>query len=274
MQKNTSRKKSSIEINFAHLARIFNTFLSIKMTDQYIARVEINTLYFDWHSQNKTVAFWALTRNVKSTNYIHCMTPCVLLIDANFVCAFIYFTRKTTTITTKQLLFWIYRYYVQHRTLTSMNFDNPVYRKTTEDQFSLEKNLPTRVYASSLDDEVSADCVIRCNSICPLIAYFSNRLFFSLSYKYKIVIFIRSIVFNTLFCRFISLSDTRTIEQRATQWLFVNVTRMQEFIHTKKEEAKRNTYMFISLRKVQLPYRCIENMPKNLIIKPQILHIH
>lgn len=54
----------------------------------------------------------------------------------------------------KQFLFWIYRYYIQHRTLTSMNFDNPVYRKTTEDQFSLEKNLPARVYASSIDDEV------------------------------------------------------------------------------------------------------------------------
>lgn len=53
-----------------------------------------------------------------------------------------------------QFLFWIYRYYIQHRTLTSMNFDNPVYRKTTEDQFSLEKNLPTRVYPSSIDEEV------------------------------------------------------------------------------------------------------------------------
>ncbi|XP_055304878.1 low-density lipoprotein receptor-like isoform X2 [Sitodiplosis mosellana] len=60
----------------------------------------------------------------------------------------------TILIIASVLLFWIYRYYIQHRTLTSMNFDNPVYRKTTEDQFSLEKNLPTRVYASSLDDEI------------------------------------------------------------------------------------------------------------------------
>lgn len=55
-----------------------------------------------------------------------------------------------------QILLWVYRYYIQHRTLTSMNFDNPVYRKTTEDQFSLEKNLATRVYPSSLEDDVSA----------------------------------------------------------------------------------------------------------------------
>ncbi|XP_055379228.1 putative uncharacterized protein DDB_G0282133 isoform X1 [Condylostylus longicornis] len=39
------------------------------------------------------------------------------------------------------------------RTLTSINFDNPVYRKTTEDQFSLEKNMPTRMYPSTVDDE-------------------------------------------------------------------------------------------------------------------------
>lgn len=36
-----------------------------------------------------------------------------------------------------------------------MNFDNPVYRKTTEDQFSLEKNgLPNRIYPSTVGEEV------------------------------------------------------------------------------------------------------------------------
>jgi hypothetical protein len=37
-----------------------------------------------------------------------------------------------------------------------MNFDNPVYRKTTEDQFSLEKNKPIRVYPSTVGEEVRA----------------------------------------------------------------------------------------------------------------------
>lgn len=51
----------------------------------------------------------------------------------------------------------VYRHYL-HRNMTSMNFDNPVYRKTTEDQFSLEKNAyqPPRIYPSTVGEEVRA----------------------------------------------------------------------------------------------------------------------
>lgn len=35
-----------------------------------------------------------------------------------------------------------------------MNFDNPVYRKTTEDQFSLDKPQQSRMYPSTVDEEV------------------------------------------------------------------------------------------------------------------------
>ncbi|XP_021711656.1 very low-density lipoprotein receptor isoform X3 [Aedes aegypti] len=48
--------------------------------------------------------------------------------------------------------YFVYKHHV-HRNSTSMNFDNPVYRKTTEDQFSLEKNLPNRMYPSTVGEE-------------------------------------------------------------------------------------------------------------------------
>lgn len=52
------------------------------------------------------------------------------------------------------VLYWIYRHY-RHRNIISMNFDNPVYRKTTEDQFSLEKNKfqSSRPYLSTVGEE-------------------------------------------------------------------------------------------------------------------------
>ncbi|XP_026758774.2 very low-density lipoprotein receptor isoform X5 [Galleria mellonella] len=49
----------------------------------------------------------------------------------------------------------MYRHYV-HRNVTSMNFDNPVYRKTTEDHFALEKNgyAPgSKLYPSTVGEE-------------------------------------------------------------------------------------------------------------------------
>ncbi|XP_026494784.1 very low-density lipoprotein receptor-like isoform X8 [Vanessa tameamea] len=49
----------------------------------------------------------------------------------------------------------MYRHYV-HRNVTSMNFDNPVYRKTTENQFSLEQNgyAPgSKLYPSTVGEE-------------------------------------------------------------------------------------------------------------------------
>ncbi|KAG6455252.1 hypothetical protein O3G_MSEX009116 [Manduca sexta] len=49
----------------------------------------------------------------------------------------------------------VYKHYVHHN-VTSMNFDNPVYRKTTEDQFALEKNgyAPgSKLYPSTVGEE-------------------------------------------------------------------------------------------------------------------------
>uniref|UniRef100_A0A182F8B6 Uncharacterized protein n=1 Tax=Anopheles albimanus TaxID=7167 RepID=A0A182F8B6_ANOAL len=50
---------------------------------------------------------------------------------------------------------YVYRRHL-NRNSTSMNFDNPVYRKTTEDQFSLEKNMQSRMYPSTVGEEVRA----------------------------------------------------------------------------------------------------------------------
>ncbi|KAL9889556.1 very low-density lipoprotein receptor-like isoform X3 [Glossina fuscipes] len=50
------------------------------------------------------------------------------------------------------LLYLGYRH-CSRRSINSMNFENPVYRKTTEDHFSLEKNLPVRMYPSTVDEE-------------------------------------------------------------------------------------------------------------------------
>ncbi|XP_061385720.1 very low-density lipoprotein receptor isoform X5 [Danaus plexippus] len=58
----------------------------------------------------------------------------------------------------------MYRHYV-HRNVTSMNFDNPVYRKTTENQFSLEQNgyAPGgKLYPSTVGEEVRALVAMEC----------------------------------------------------------------------------------------------------------------
>lgn len=58
----------------------------------------------------------------------------------------------------------MYKHYV-HRNVTSMNFDNPVYRKTTEDQFALEKNgyAPgSKLYPSTVGEEVRALTAMEC----------------------------------------------------------------------------------------------------------------
>lgn len=64
----------------------------------------------------------------------------------------IYNIRLTEIDIVLQILYLGYRHY-RRRSVNSMNFENPAYRKTTEDHFSVEKNLP--IYPSTVDEEVS-----------------------------------------------------------------------------------------------------------------------
>ncbi|XP_044740790.1 very low-density lipoprotein receptor-like isoform X3 [Chrysoperla carnea] len=75
--------------------------------------------------------------------------------DAGMIAVIVIAIVTVVLIVLTLMAFFIYRHYL-HRNVTSMNFDNPVYRKTTEDQFSLEKNVyqPSRLYPSTVGEEV------------------------------------------------------------------------------------------------------------------------
>lgn len=74
--------------------------------------------------------------------------------DSGLIAAIIIFSGSLLITLAALGAFLLYRHYL-HRNVTSMNFDNPIYRKTTEDQFTLEKSQyqPARVYPTSVGEE-------------------------------------------------------------------------------------------------------------------------
>ncbi|XP_039277225.1 low-density lipoprotein receptor isoform X4 [Nilaparvata lugens] len=78
--------------------------------------------------------------------------------DTGMIAVFVISIVTLILILAALIAFIVYRHYL-HRNVTSMNFDNPVYRKTTEDQFSLEKNQyqPPRIYPSTVGEESLSD---------------------------------------------------------------------------------------------------------------------
>ncbi|KAM7362323.1 uncharacterized protein ACRADG_013087 isoform 3-T3 [Cochliomyia hominivorax] len=85
--------------------------------------------------------------------------------DSGYIALIVIGSLLGTSLVLGVLLYRGYRY-CSRRSINSMNFENPVYRKTTEDHFSLEKNLPVRMYPSTVDEEskeplkeVGTECV-------------------------------------------------------------------------------------------------------------------
>ncbi|XP_055850802.1 very low-density lipoprotein receptor-like isoform X2 [Episyrphus balteatus] len=73
--------------------------------------------------------------------------------DSGYVALIVIASLLAASLVIGALLYVGYRH-CSRRAVTSMNFENPVYRKTTEDQFSLEKNMPARMFPNTVDEEL------------------------------------------------------------------------------------------------------------------------
>ncbi|XP_065200337.1 very low-density lipoprotein receptor-like isoform X2 [Planococcus citri] len=87
-------------------------------------------------------------------NGTHVTTSYLNETDSGLLAAIVIGCASAIIIILSVISFLFYRQYL-HRNLTRMNFDNPVYRKTTEDQFSLEKSQyqPARIFPPALIEE-------------------------------------------------------------------------------------------------------------------------
>ncbi|XP_016987346.1 low-density lipoprotein receptor isoform X3 [Drosophila rhopaloa] len=97
-------------------------------------------------------------RPVKNHTQIEKTTPPSEQPDSGFIALVVIASLSGFAVLLSVLLLIGYRYCSKRR-INSMNFENPIYRKTTttEDHFSLRKNLPARIYdhTSVMDEEYS-----------------------------------------------------------------------------------------------------------------------
>ncbi|KAM8705423.1 hypothetical protein ACLKA7_009823 [Drosophila subpalustris] len=96
-------------------------------------------------------------RPVKNQTHIDQTTAPSPQPDSGFIALVVIASLSGCAVVLSVLLFVGYRYCSKRR-INSMNFENPIYRKTTtEDHFSLRKNLPSRIYdhTSVMDEEYS-----------------------------------------------------------------------------------------------------------------------
>ncbi|XP_017052477.1 very low-density lipoprotein receptor isoform X1 [Drosophila ficusphila] len=102
--------------------------------------------------------FVADQRPVKNQTQIEKTTTPSEQPDSGFIALVVIASLSGFAVLLSVLLLIGYRYCSKRR-INSMNFENPIYRKTTttEDHFSLRKNLPSRIYdhTSVMDEEYS-----------------------------------------------------------------------------------------------------------------------
>ncbi|XP_041631934.1 low-density lipoprotein receptor isoform X7 [Drosophila kikkawai] len=102
--------------------------------------------------------FVADQRPVKNQTQIEQTTAPSPQPDSGFIALVVIASLSGFAVLLSVLLLLGYRYCSKRR-INSMNFENPIYRKTTttEDHFSLRKNLPARIYdhTSVMDEEYS-----------------------------------------------------------------------------------------------------------------------
>ncbi|KAH8382768.1 hypothetical protein KR009_005156 [Drosophila setifemur] len=105
-----------------------------------------------------SATFVAEHRPVKNQTQIEQTTAPSPQPDSGFIALVVIASLSGFAVLLSVLLLIGYRYCSKRR-INSMNFENPIYRKTTttEDHFSLRKNLPARIYdhTSVMDEEYS-----------------------------------------------------------------------------------------------------------------------
>ncbi|KRK04436.1 very low-density lipoprotein receptor isoform X2 [Drosophila yakuba] len=122
-------------------------------------RIEINDdLQLSTRLPRLPTTFVADQRPVKNHTQIEKTTTPSEQPDSGFIALVVIASLSGFAVLLSVLLLIGYRYCSKRR-INSMNFENPIYRKTTttEDHFSLRKNLPARIYdhTSVMDEEYS-----------------------------------------------------------------------------------------------------------------------